>query len=260
MSPFHKKWQQELERELDMAKAFTGSKSALEKFFSGCTYRYVLYKQWNMTKMPPHMRFGIDVHDCIEMSIQGADKEKIEKKHKMQVIERTERALNWLEKSEYEVLDTEAKHFAPVTDDINVFGIIDLVARDRDGCPVLIDWKTSRSQWPVTKTVHGELLHIGSKSWQGPVYLTPPFEDKYFGGEWPTRMEYVIIPEHGTVQNVPYHINDADVVWLTTSLQMLKDANDNDTFPPNRGYQCGNCDFQKVCWEVVNWSRYYNAR
>jgi len=62
------------------------------------------------------------------------------------------------------------------------------------------------------------------------------------------------------VQVVPYHINDADVVWLTESLQMLKDAVDNDTFPQNRGYQCKNCDFQKVCWEVSGWERYYNAR
>jgi CRISPR/Cas system-associated exonuclease Cas4 (RecB family) len=251
--PFHKKWQQE-EELLTKGSRFTVSKSALEKFFSGCAFRYKLYREWNMKedKLPPALKNGIDVHQAIEDALTGTGK-----------ITRDEakRVVNWVEKNEYTILGTEVRHWAPLTDEIGLFGIIDAIAETRDGEVVLIDWKTANSQWTASRTKDGKLVTINAQSWQGPIYLTPPeSSDIMKPSAWPTRMQYIVIPKSGAIGVWDYELTEPDRQQLITACNLLKHAADTGSFPKNKGWQCGRCDFKRVCWESPGWEKFYEKR
>ena len=240
-----------------MGDKFTASKSYMEKFFSGCAYRGYLYKRWSLKEkyMSPALKFGIAVHEAIS-------KQDLSPDTPLAVQERAERAINWLEKNGYEVLATEVRHLAPINDNIQVFGIIDAIARGSKGEYVLIDWKTSRNLWTVTETEEGERVYVGTRGWQGPIYLTIPYESDIISiGEWPTRMLYVVLAETGGVEAYEYDKNSADTLALERALELMRLAEQTDNFPKNIGtYTCGDCDFKYVCWKTMGWERYYNKR
>jgi len=267
--PFHKISQRKYEEKTFMSDTFTASKSLLEKYFSGCAHRAYLYRMWNLKPkyMPKPLKFGIEVHGLIEDGLKGKplyDPKTLESDASATGIDRAERALNWMDKKGYEVLGLEVKHFAPLTDDINLFGVIDVVALDKMGNPILIDWKTSKNLWTPTTLANGDVVYIGSRGWQGPVYLTKPFESNLIApSSWPTKMLYVIIPEYETVGAYEYEVTEEDTQALIRACETVKIAREDDNFPQNRGYQCDanwGCDFKKVCWETKNWKKYYDPR
>lgn len=239
---------------------FTASKSLLERYYSGCAHQAYLYKLWNLKEdfLPKHMAFGIKVHDLIDQGIKGESLISGDK----DALDRAERALNWLEKSKYTILGSEERHFAPLTDDIQVFGIIDLVAVDQDGVPVLIDWKTSSSSWTVTKNEDGESFYLGAMGWQGAMYLTQPYESSILKpSAWPDKMQYVVIPKHGTVGVYDYWKNEEDRQNLIQTCQAVKWAFDTGTLPKNKGnWTCNGCLFRRACHKTLRWKTYYNER
>ena len=249
-------------------KKFTASKSLLEKYFSGCAHRAYLYKRWNMKQehMPKQLKFGIEVHDLIERGLSGEtlyDKKKAEEfEGDAKALERAERALNWVKKSGYEILALEEKHIAPLTDDIQLFGIIDCVALDKEGTPVLIDWKTATSNWTLTKLESGEKVYIGAGGWQGPVYLTVPYESSILRpSAWPDIMKYVVIPTSGTVGVYTYEKNEADDQALLQACQAVSHATNQGWFPKNKGtWTCNRCDFKHACYKTPGWQKYYDKR
>ena len=207
--------------------------------------------------MSPAMRHGIAVHKAIDSVI---------KKTGLQVdtpLTQAERALNWLDKKGYEVLGSEIKHLAPIAEDMQVFGIIDALVRECPGGRVLaIDWKTSRSLWTVTQSTDGEFYYIGTKGWQGPIYLTTPYESDIVSlQEWPTTMIYVVITEAGGVESYEYHKNLIDDKALANALELMKTAEEMGNFPKNIGtYTCNDCDFKYVCHQIPGWEKYYDER
>jgi hypothetical protein len=96
--------------------------------------------------------------------------------------------------------------------------------------------------------------------WQGPVYLTHPYDCGILK-EWPKRMQYVVIPEFETVGVYDYYKNADDDAALVSACRMLKQAQDANNFPKNIGtYTCNSCDFKYVCWKTPGWEKYYEAR
>ena len=269
MSPFHKLEQRELETELDIGKVnfkrrqYTISKSALEKFFSGCTYRYPLYQKWNLKEeyMPAPLRKGIAAHSAIEKLLSGENDGKIADELGAAALRVAERAQNWLDKNGYTVLALEVAHIAPLTDEIQLFGVIDCIALNKEDEPVQIDWKTSYKPWTQNLLESGERVYIDAQGWQGAVYLTVPYESDILEVDaWPITMEYVIIPTQGTVAMHPYHKSTPDDQALIAACQQLAEAKKTGSFPKNKGWQCRNCDFKKVCWGTPGWEKYYEAR
>jgi CRISPR/Cas system-associated exonuclease Cas4 (RecB family) len=264
--PFHKREQRLAEEETFVGK-FTASKSLLEKYFSGCSHRAYLYKRWNMKKeyMPKQLQFGIEVHDLIERGLSGENlwtKDKLEFEGNAEALERAERAINWCKKNGYTVLALEERHYATLTDDINLFGVIDCIA-EKDGETILIDWKTASRNWTTTKVGEdGDRIYIGAQGWQGPVYLTTPNESSIIKpSAWPTEMLYVVIPKNGTIGAYRYTKNEADDQALLQACQVVKNATDQGWFPKNQGtWTCDRCDFKHVCWKTPGWEKYYDKR
>ena len=243
-----------------MENKFTVSKSYMEKYFSGCAYRAYLYRRWSLKQqyMSPALKYGIAVHE----TIKGLIEKKADPDTPEAVRERAQRAFNWLEKTGHEVLATEARHLAPISELSQVFGIIDVIARNPKGEVVLIDWKTSRNLWSVTTTEEGELVYVGTRGWQGPIYLTIPYESDIISiEEWPTRMLYVVLPETGGVEAYEYNKNPEDVKALANAIELLRVADIMNAYPKNIGtYTCNNCDFKYVCWKTLGWEKYYDRK
>ncbi len=262
--PFHK-LAQRLE-EISVSKKFDGvtiSKSALEKFYSGCAHRYLEYRQWNLKEkyMPAPLKKGIAAHHAIEKLINGGDVETIAEKHGAIAIGVAERAVNWLEKNDYKVLATEEQHIAPLTKDIQFYGVIDVVAEAPNGDYLLIDWKTSFKPWQIRTLESGEKIYIDAQGWQGPVYLTPPYSSDIIRVEdWPIQMLYVVIPTTGSIGEYPYYKNDHDDEALLRTCRQFSEAKAAGNFPKNKGWQCRNCDFLHSCWKTKGWEKYYEAR
>ena len=252
-----------------MTRKFTASKSLLEKYFSGCAYRAYLYRQWNLKPkyMPKPLKFGIEVHKAIEEGISGKaiyDDVTLTSEYSATAIARAERAFNWLDKKNYTVLGSEVEHFAYLTSNIDLFGVIDVIAEAPDGEIILIDWKTAKSLWSPTTLANGSTVYIGAQGWQGPVYLTKPKKSDIVDPEaWPTKMLYIVIPEYETVGAYEYEINEADTQALIQACEVVRTAKISGSYPKNKGYQCDagfGCDFKKVCWDQKGWRKYYDPR
>lgn len=265
--PFHKPGQQILEITLGKGnfkrRPYTISKSALEKYFSGCTYMYSQYQKWNMKEeyMPAPLRKGIAAHSAIEQLLNGKDDGKIADELGVEALEVAERASNWVDKNGYTILALEEHHIAPLTDEIQLFGVIDALAESKEGEPVCIDWKTSYKPWSQSLLESGERVYIDAQGWQGPIYLTPPYESDILEVDaWPLEMEYVIIPKNGTVAPHTYYKNEADDTALIGVCQDLVGAKKTGRFPKNRGWKCRSCDFKHSCWKTRGWEKYYDKR
>jgi hypothetical protein len=238
---------------------FVVSNSALGQFFSGCPARFPFFKQYSLKEkwMPKHLKFGIAVHRIMDEGVPGlGDLTDFDE----DAIMTAERLSNLAEKQGYTILQTEIKHRAALTNDIDVFGIIDALALTKEGRPILIDWKTGDYPWKGFKTEDGEVIVTKARGWQGTIYTLEPYEMPIDWDEWPSEMHYLTAPRYGTASVHPYHANDADVRNLVWAAEQLKAAADADRFPKNVGYLCRDCDWKKSCWGMSDWEKYYNVR
>ncbi|MEK7178158.1 MAG: hypothetical protein AAB721_00665, partial [Patescibacteria group bacterium] len=189
-----------------MSKPFTISKSALEQFLSGCPARYQFYKKYNLAHMPPALDFGIKVHKMIEQGLPNPHTTPED----LDAVEIAERLLNLIEKAGYKILAQEVQHIAPLTDDIQLFSVIDAIAELNDE-PVLIDFKTGARLWKKWKTMHGELVVPKAMGFQGTIYLTPPrpgtTSDHWGEGVWPDQMHFLMAPKEGPTHIYKYYTN-----------------------------------------------------
>ena len=233
--------------------AFTVSNSALNAFYSGCPARLDFFRKYSMKPrfMPKPLRFGIAVHEAIQKDLEGTEGE---------VRITAERLLNLADKNGYQILATEVKHFAPLTDDIDVFGIIDVLALTSEGKPVIIDWKTGSYPWETTELASGELVTMKARGWQGAIYTLPPYKMPIEWKEWPEELHYLTAPTNGGAQIHKYYAGDEDLENLRRAATMMKEAVDGGALPKNIGYECRDCDWQKVCWQTPGWDKYYNVR
>ena len=233
---------------------YTVSNSALNAFFSGCPARLGFFRKYSMKPkfMPRPLRFGISVHQAIEQDLEGemaADVRMV-----------AERLLNLLDKKGYKILEREVKHLAPLTDDIDVFGIIDALVLNPDGSCGIIDFKTGSYPWETIETADGELITLKARTWQGAIYTLPPYRMPAGWKEWPGRIDYLTAPTNGLAGIFPYYANDADLENLRRAATMMKEAEDREWLPKNVGYECGDCLWRPACWNLPNWERHYDNR
>ena len=234
---------------------FTISNSALNQFFGGCPARHEFFRRYSMKPkfMPKHLKFGIAVHEAIEKDIpkETADDARIT----------AERLLNLADKNGYQILATEIRHLANLTDEIDVFGIIDALALGPDGNPVLLDWKTSSYPWEATTLETGELVTMKAMGWQGTIYLLEPYKMPIEWKGWPEELHYLIAPTNGGASIHKYYWRNEDYDNLVRAATMMKAAVDNgEPLPFNRGFQCRSCDWLHCCWQTPNWQRHYDER
>jgi hypothetical protein len=235
----------------------TISKTALETYLSGCSWRYQLYKRYTRLKVSPAETFGIAVHQLMQHGLPPAGSEPTVDLDAYEVA----RKLFLLENNlGYKILGREVKHFGLLVPDIQVFGIIDAVA-ELNGEPVLIDYKTSSRAWKEVVGAGGEIIVAKSRGFQGPIYLTPPREYKYFTGKsWAKQLHYLIAPENGVTAVHIFSENDADRRNLIQAAQMLKRAVDAGEFPLNEGWLCDSCEWLHACRQTPKWQQYHGEK
>lgn len=235
------------------------SPTALSQFLSGCPGKLPFYRDYKMAERytPAHLRFGSEVHKLLET---GLPDDIMKYNGNVLAAEVARKMIMILEKKGYEILAREVWHHAPLTDNIEVVGKIDIVARDADGVPVLVDAKTGGRQWKPLTTENGELIVPKAQTFQAPMYLTPPYEDQWFGGEWPERLDYLMVPNDGATKIHTFYENTEVRENLIQACEMFAAASDNDAFPLNRGWLCERCDWEKICYKIEGWEKYYEKR
>lgn len=239
---------------------FTVSKSALEQFLSGCPARYTFYRKFNRVKVSAAEQFGIDVHKMVQNGIP-ADLSTVD----LRVQETCAKLLRAVSNLGYEILAKEVEHIAPISEEIQVYGIIDAIARTPAGLPVLIDYKTSARSWNKVKTQDGEVVYPKAQGFQGPIYLTPPYPNTTSAlpeleGYWPEEMHYIVAPTDGVVGVYKYYTNEKDRRNLLWAAGQLRNAAERGEFPLNRGWLCGDCPWAEACFKTPDWERHYTKR
>ncbi len=237
-----------------MSKPLVLSKTSMDQFFSGCNFRFPLYKKYTRVKQSPAEKKGILVHKMLEDGIPSQPQPEYFDAYETAI--KLDKMINNLG---YKIIDREVKHIAQLTDEIQLFGYIDVVA-ELDGEPILVDYKTGGRPWKETKTIHGEIVVAKARGFQGPIYLTPPIVDEYFGGEWAGRMDYLYAPNQGVTKVYSYYSNEADHQNLIRAATMIAEAAERGWFPKNQGWLCGNCDFYNACYQTKNWRRYHKEK
>jgi len=235
---------------------FTASYSALQQFFSDCQARYTFYVNWNTVKISPWFVFGNKVHKFMEERTPAHDTEDDFEAWRL-----ADKLWDFVESKGYKLTgEPEIKHFAPLTDDIDVFGKIDRLAIAPDGALVVIDWKTAKSPWSSLKRVHGGTEHVTPQSltWQAELYLQKPY-----GWEepWAEYAEFIVAPKDGgPVRTHRYQSTPEARANLVLACEALRDAVTLDRFPKNYGYPCGGCRWKDVCWNIAGWESKFVAR
>lgn len=237
------------------------SPTALSQFLSGCPAKLAFYRTHKMKEryLPKALRFGIEVHTLVEKGIPtdfgayGGDLDAVEVATKM---------IKVLENLNYEILAREVWHHAPLTEDIEVVGKIDIVARTKHGIPVLMDLKTSARAWKTIKQNTGEIRVPKAETFQAPLYLTMPYENPYFDDdEWPQQLDYLVAPRDGVTKIYSFYENEEARSNLITACEMFKFALDSDYgLSLNKGWLCNGCDWKKLCWDMPGWEKYYDER
>lgn len=152
----------------------------------------------------------------------------------------------------------------PPYDDILFERRIDALGVDKNGIPVIIDWKTSRSGWGKLEkpTSLYSLQTVG-------YFLKPPEAtmkelQELTGWEdpWPTRMMYMVVSRAGQVK--PYTISKSDYFPRDDFYNVVEDMLLVTSMPnflyQNRGYNCTYCDFYKYCYSEKPWTESYEKR
>lgn len=238
------------------------SPTALGQFLSGCPRKAAFYKDWKMKEkyLPAPLKFGIEVHKLVEEGLPDDIFEYANEGGNVLAAEIARKMVKVLEKQGYEILDREVWHLAQLTNKIEVVGKIDIVARDAQGTPVLVDLKTGARQWAKLKQTSGEIRIPKSETFQAPMYLTKPYKDPYFDGEWPQQLEYLMVPKDGKTKIHTFYENEDARANVIEACELFKFASDEGYFPLNRGWLCERCDWKPICWDLPNWEDKYDER
>lgn len=117
-----------------------------------------------------------------------------------------------------------------------LIGELDLLVRDRGGCKVIVDWKTSARKWPASKA-DGEIQ---------PTALLYAFKQQH--GEVP-GFRYDIAVKTKTPGFLQEHTargpDDFDrMIWI---IQGIEKAVKADAFLPQPGFMCPSCQYSGAC-------------
>ncbi len=238
------------------------SPTALNQFLSGCPGQLPFYQNYKLKEkyLPSPLRFGIEVHRLVEKGLPDDILKFAADGGNASAAEIARKMIKVLDKQGYEILDREVWHHAPLTDNIEVVGKIDVVARDEKGIPVLVDLKTGARQWKKLKQSTGEVRIPKAETFQAPMYLTPPYEDPYFDGEWPQQLTYLVVPNDGATKLPTFYENADARDNLILACELFKFASDEGFFPLNRGWMCEGCMWKKLCWDEPGWEAIYDER
>lgn len=235
---------------------FTISSSGLRQFYSGCPARYVFYSSLNVVSIPRYYELGLTVHRYMEEGVPDEPEDK-------EAADLARRLREKVEQEGYTLLYRELSHLAPLTSGIDVSGIVDVIALDRRGERVLIDYKTAGSPWKYITRAEGGSTHVmpQAETWQAEIYLTPPYRPPREFNQWPTRIDFMVVPKDGSPVTIhPYRSTDEGRTSLIRACQMVRDAERNPPIPKNKGWLCHRCDWMDVCWDRPGWETKFTLR
>lgn len=221
------------------------SASKLTNYYN-CPRKYWYSTQMKAKKPGKALQTGLKVHALLE----GQDVKGIlsaDEKWFYQALDdlRTREGYTILYPEEKQVFEWEG---------FTVARVIDALGFDKEGVPVLIDYKTGSSAWAQP------YVGICPKAMgvQSQMYFIPPDEaasyPKEFKGEWPTRIDYLVASKNfrgSKAEVISYEYNEKHFEEFKALLENFKrtaGAGESiEDFPPLYGFLCGYCDYAKVC-------------
>jgi len=152
----------------------------------------------------------------------------------------------------------------PPYEDILFERRIDALGIDKNGIPIIIDWKTSRNGWgKADKPASMYSLQTVGYFLKPPEYIMNELEEATgWDDPWPTKMMYMVVSRAG--QAKPYTITKGEYFPIKDFYNVVEDMLLVTGVPTflyqNRGYNCGFCDFYKYCYSDTPWTTAYELR
>lgn len=226
-----------------MSKTFSISPSGLTAFFS-CPARYRYQQEWKPLRLSAELQDGIDTHAAL-----AGEKNPATLNERSAFFYRNLKAMA----EPYTVLQTEQRQVVEFHG-VRLVRVIDVKARlGREG--IIVDYKTAKSNW--TRGPDGG--YPKGQGFQAAAYLIPPTDKRDLKPyrTWPTLIAFLVASQGGRHLTVSYRRVPADSKNLAEAIDTVKGAT---VFPKNRGFNCGYCPFDALCYNVKGWEDKYQRR
>lgn len=230
------------------------SPSGLGAFYT-CPKKYYYQKRWRAKKVDQGLQDGIDTH----LLMQGK-KLAQPSTRATQFYHRLKKLM--LDEGYVEVPRWKEKQREVVSPDgsIVIQQTIDTLAHKPDTnpwknrVPVVVDYKTSGYPWWTSD--RGGITPKAEGTYQAVAYLIPTekLPKSYPFKNWPTRIDFLNVPEVGRAGVYSYELKDQDISNLWEAAEMALSAK---VFPLNRGYHCRYCPFFDKCFGQEKPGQYY---
>lgn len=136
---------------------------------------------------------------------------------------------------------------------------IDGLGHDKNGMPVIIDWKTASRSWSTIGTVAPKAM-----TWQTPGYLMPPpdymLEEIGWTDPWPRRIVYIVGPLRGAGQIFEVDYDNDTMLAFGKLLDEIEKSVECNEFAKSPGYGCTFCPFGEICFDQEGWQELYDHR
>jgi CRISPR/Cas system-associated exonuclease Cas4 (RecB family) len=157
----------------------------------------------------------------------------------------------------YTILSQEEEQTVPLIPGVDLIRIIDVMALDEEGEPVIVDFKGSVRGWDPILGETG-ITSYKAQGFQTAAYLLPAakkFMPKQWKA-WPTRIDYLVTDgTSGRTFSCAYR--EQDIENLKQAARVVAGAKE---FPLHQGVHCRYCPYMEMCYEAKGWKKLYKRR
>lgn len=225
------------------------SASSLQRWYdSGCPAQWNYERKYRTKEVHPIAARGIDVHALLEGSKKESD---IEDKFTLQLYDKLLQARQLLGLT---ILATEVRQQFEIVPGVTWTRILDVIATDRKGEPLILDYKTAGAAWKQT----GQGIIPRAEGFQTPSYMYPPPKGVWKETKWPKQMLYLIAPFRGQVQFI--YVKEYDKRNFLDAVKSCAAAVRAGVFPKVKSGKCIECPMRPLCFKEPGHKELYEKK
>lgn len=244
-----------MENEVTYPRPVRLSPTKLQAWYeAGCPAKFQYEQEWEPAEGNKFLEVGSEVHRLMENNGTG----EVEWEETDKFVSKLEDLLAALD---VEIEQTETKIEWEIEPGITWVVKFDAFARFRkNGELVVLDYKTN---WGKGWKDIAPLIVPAALAFQSPAYLMqPPLN--VWGGEWPSRMIYLVAPLWSPGQ---YHIVSRNEesernlhAAIVVAASAIRTAEEQGTYPKVRGKLCLDCKVKSICYDLSGWESEFKEK
>jgi len=218
--------------------------------FGACPRKFLYYRFWDVLgDEPSYFAKGREVHEIMEGSLVSS-RAMPAARAMAERLQKTERGLG------IRIFQREMRQSFEISPDFLLTRVVDGLGVDKDGKPIIVDYKTASRKWATSGVPH--FVAYKAHTWQSICYLLSPPKSVQ-SSEWPKELIYMVATSR-SAQIFPVEYKKEDHANFLIMLGNLKQMIDTDTFYKNPSWTCQWCPYSDMCNELDGWEANFRRK